>query len=548
MEEAENPQVKGYFTVPIFRKGPLFVRLKKSGIACKVDGFDRDADGNPGEVEQDGRVRVGDHLVAVNDISIERKSLKEIQAHIGNTQASPNVRYFVFRRTSASSNDNLSTDANSSICTDVKPSTNQRTLAFRTILAENLINEGKLRSLAANGVPDQMGLRGLIWRILLRYLPADSDIWESVLSMKRREYAQMRSQYETPDASNVEIQDDPSDHPLSALPSSKWNSHFEDAALMEEIEKDVIRTHPDIKFFIDEQSSTQVQKILSTILFIFAKENPVIRYVQGMNDLCGTLYYVFATDESASWREHAEADAYFCFSYLIHENRDLFIRTMDETESGIHGRIRSVMELLQRLDGEVYQYLQNQGLDASFYCLRWVTTLLSREFHLPDTIRVWDCLFADTNRAEFLCYMCCTMIMEQREALLTGDFAHNLQLLQSYPPCDVFQLLDAANTTRALDFHTNDEDLEGESSWFDTAFGRRISGSSLGRLLANNRVGLNGSLAPVRNMLTSAEDGMKKLFHDTTATFSTSSWTTGLNGFSLNRSNNANNTSDNNIS
>jgi hypothetical protein len=35
----------------------------------------------------------------------------------------------------------------------------------------------------------------------------------------------------------------------------------------------------------------------------------------------------------------------------------------------------------------------------------------------------------------------------QREALITGDFANNLRLLQNYPPSDVQKLLDRWGST-----------------------------------------------------------------------------------------------------
>lgn len=38
------------------------------------------------------------------------------------------------------------------------------------------------------------------------------------------------------------------------------------------------------------------QEALKRILFIFAKLNPGIRYVQGMNEVLAPLYYVFKTD------------------------------------------------------------------------------------------------------------------------------------------------------------------------------------------------------------------------------------------------------------
>ena len=43
-------------------------------------------------------------------------------------------------------------------------------------------------------------------------------------------------------------------------------------------------------------------EIVQRILFIFAKLNPGQSYVQGMNEICGPIYYTFATDSDPHWR------------------------------------------------------------------------------------------------------------------------------------------------------------------------------------------------------------------------------------------------------
>ena len=127
-------------------------------------------------------------------------------------------------------------------------------------------------------------------------------------------------------------------------------------------------------------------------------------WLQGMNDLCGTFYYVFASDEAPQWKQHAEADVYFCFSTLILENRDMYIRSLDDTDAGIHGRIQQFSDILFLHDPALHSLFKSQGIDPSFYGLRWLTTFLCREFNLPDTIRLWDSMFADLDRTEFLSY------------------------------------------------------------------------------------------------------------------------------------------------
>jgi hypothetical protein len=87
------------------------------------------------------------------------------------------------------------------------------------------------------------------------------------------------------------------------------------------------------------------------------------------------------------------------------------------------------------------------GIDAGFYAVRWWTTLLSREFLLPDTVRLWDSMFASTHKDNFIRYVCVTMVLVIRDSLLKADFSTCLRMLQTYPPPNMEQLL---QSSRAL--------------------------------------------------------------------------------------------------
>lgn len=54
---------------------------------------------------------------------------------------------------------------------------------------------------------------------------------------------------------------------------------------------------------------------------------------------------------------------------------------------------------------------QEQNIKPQFFAFRWLTLLLSQEFLLPDVIRIWDSLFADDSRFDFLLLVCCAMLM-----------------------------------------------------------------------------------------------------------------------------------------
>ncbi len=169
-----------------------------------------------------------------------------------------------------------------------------------------------------------------------------------------------------------------------------------------------------------------------------------VRYVQGMNEIVGTLYFVLAHDADTEWAEEAEADTYFLFNSILVEMRDVFVPDLDEADTGIHGRISNMINLLSLHDPEVRCHLDSVGIDPSFYSVRWLTTLLSREFLLPDTIRLWDSMFASTHKDNFLRYVGVTMVMVIRDQLLEGDFSACLRLLQAYPPCNLDKLLESS--------------------------------------------------------------------------------------------------------
>ena len=89
--------------------------------------------------------------------------------------------------------------------------------------------------------------------------------------------------------------------------NGRWGFEDTDAEVADEIRRDTERTHPTMAFFKNDATLESIE----IVLFIFAKLNPGVRYVQGMNELLAPIFYVFATDPEPAWSEHAEADAFF---------------------------------------------------------------------------------------------------------------------------------------------------------------------------------------------------------------------------------------------
>lgn len=178
------------------------------------------------------------------------------------------------------------------------------------------------------------------------------------------------------------------DDPLSDKESSEWAALWSDKELMQAINQDVVRTLPFLAFYAggggdgdgdarsnDSTSKTRSEKhrlgrerhrAIARILFVHAKLNPAESYTQGMNEIVGTLFFVMGNDPHEEWSKHAEADTFFCFTNLMAEIRDVFIQSLDESESGLQGKMEAFSRTLQQHDPELANHMVSGGCICYF--------------------------------------------------------------------------------------------------------------------------------------------------------------------------------------
>ncbi|KAE9462717.1 hypothetical protein C3L33_05375, partial [Rhododendron williamsianum] len=266
-------------------------------------------------------------------------------------------------------------------------------------LSQKEINLEKLQRIASSGLPDGGSVRATAWKLLLGYLPASRDLWEKELGENRSKYAKLKEELllspsefsrrnnDGPD-SNEQCVDmgvegplerqkvSNEDHPLNNGKASVWHQFFQEA--------------------------------MRNILLLFAKLNPEIRYVQGMNEVLAPLYYVFSTDTDEQNAAHAEADSFSCFVRLLSDSVDHFCQHLDNSAVGIHSTLARLSELLKANDEELWRHLE-------------YTT------------------------KEMLLRVCCAMLLCVKSRLLSGDFIDNLKLLQHFPITNIEHILRVAN-------------------------------------------------------------------------------------------------------
>ncbi|CAM0150141.1 unnamed protein product [Urochloa decumbens] len=338
---------------------------------------------------------------------------------------------------------------------------------FKAALSKKVVNMGELRRLACLGVPEGgAGVRPVVWKLLLGYLPTDRGLWPYELEKKRSQYSAYKEEFLlNPSEKLRRIEESKlsrkkelnigflprlevtnEEHPLSSGKSSLWNQYFQESEILEQIDRDVKRTHPDISFF----SAKSNQESLRRILIIFSKLNPSIRYVQGMNEVLAPLFYVFKNDPDPSSSASAEADTYFCFVELLSGFRDNYCKHLDNSSVGIRSTLSKLSQLLKRHDEELWRHMEvTTKVYPQYYAFRWITLLLTMEFSFNVCIHIWDAILGDPDGPpDTLMTICCAMLILVRKRLLAGDFTANIQLLQHYPATNIDHLLHIANRLR----------------------------------------------------------------------------------------------------
>jgi len=81
-----------------------------------------------------------------------------------------------------------------------------------------------------------------------------------------------------------------------------------------------------------------------------------------MNEVIAILYYCFWKfgSESVIPTKYLESDLFFCFSNLMSELKDGFLRELDQEESGLDGKCKAIELIVRVVDPPVYHKLTSE--------------------------------------------------------------------------------------------------------------------------------------------------------------------------------------------
>jgi hypothetical protein len=250
------------------------------------------------------------------------------------------------------------------------------TIDLTTRVIENLLfqDKEKIISLCENGLPDDLPeLRSLIWKINFEYLPMNTEEWDKTLKSKRLAYQQYKNYVFKKLEEELKLFDGYDKLSRDEKAELDKKTH---KGILEEICKDTNRTHTEMSFFfkpIDKNNTFTEEEIIklvenkrnctlrnindtykinivmthsdivSRILFIYSKFEPIISYVQGMNEILAPIYYCFSFDRISEDQtmDDIEADTFWSFYNLMSHLKVLFDKNEDKKDDGINGKLNS---------------------------------------------------------------------------------------------------------------------------------------------------------------------------------------------------------------
>ncbi|ORY25154.1 rab-GTPase-TBC domain-containing protein [Naematelia encephala] len=370
-----------------------------------------------------------------------------------------------------------------------------RRSSWAALFSDPLLSLSKLKStaLSKSGLGDTSPdggvlLRSVYWRFYLGLLPPPTslDLFAPHLQSTRKSYTALRHRYlVAPDgrwAADCTGADEaqsstilPSGSgagdgwdPLSLDGGSPWKTWFSHLDLRATIRQDVERTFPDMPYFQLES----VRKSMTTALFLFSVLNPDVGYRQGMHELLATCYLAVDRDSLRYQQSHLEGSSEAAIrdeamyatldrQYVEHDAFGIFVEIMKPGKAfyewrAEEGPVRVQIPprpkntaaqqapiitrcnhihnvLIRRIDPQLWERLESEGVEAQIWAIRWLRLIFTRELPFPLAMRIWDGVFADDPGLAILDYICVAMLLLIRNELLEADYPTLLTHLLHYP-------------------------------------------------------------------------------------------------------------------
>jgi hypothetical protein len=269
-------------------------------------------------------------------------------------------------------------------------------------LKNNKFDNKILKQIIKNGIPDNLPcLRAMIWKTLIGYYPINDLVnWKKITLDHFNSYQTLKKFYK----------DFPNDL-----------SDKNDLKILMQINKDLPRTRTEINFFNEKSKFNKEETnydILRRILFIFAKRNQELGYVQGMNEIVAIIYYIYSMDENVYIKPFVESETFYSFEILLQEIKPIFmIQNVNYSQLFITMQIKQINDILKETAPDLLNYFNQINLVMDVFLMRWLIVLFAQEFTFEGAISFWDRLFTQKNKMKFICYISAAILVINKKKL-----------------------------------------------------------------------------------------------------------------------------------
>ena len=329
-------------------------------------------------------------------------------------------------------------------------------------------NKQEIKKECYLGLPDDLpSLRALIWKINLKLIPRDINKWENTLKKLRNEYSEIKNAFILKQNEEIKIFEEINENKISKDNVLSLLAENSDKKLLETIDKDINRTFLTYNFFsrpkrhnfimspeeLNEmfqrkksciyQDNTSVytkgrkkseillnethSDVLERILYIYAKFNKDVGYVQGMNEILAPIYYCYCLDDTCDM-ENIEADAFWSFSFLMDDIKKSFQQKNDQLKGGIFDKLILFSLMISKIDKEIFNKLQKNSFHFAF---KWINLFFSHQMKMPDLLRLWDIIFSEENRYYFVYLFSLAILKFHKNKILNRNLYETIEHLQN---------------------------------------------------------------------------------------------------------------------
>ena len=343
---------------------------------------------------------------------------------------------------------------------------------IESLISKNIKN---LKLYSEDGLPDEIPiLRSIIWKINFGYLPINNEEWTKILEDKRSSYFYYKDIFTKKLQEEFKLY---KDYNTMKKEDKEKIDKKTNKALLEQIRKDVNRTHNQMDFFfksIDENNQLSKKELMEMmenrincsmknvndiykinikethadsivrILFIYSYFFPDLSYVQGMNEIIAPIYYIFSFDKTYGVEpsiENIEADTFWTFNCLMAQVKDIFNREKDDKDIGLSGKVKRLKLMLKIVDSQLYEHFEKYKLEYSTFAYRWFILFFSQEFLMIDILRLWDYIFAQEDKFLNCYFVSLAVLLIKKDELLVSDLTGMLSELRSIKGLNVEEMI-----------------------------------------------------------------------------------------------------------